>query len=125
MLRSLKSILLPSKAYDVPRTPAQVRRHHNLSQQEVPHLFRLEELKGLDLYEISVEGIQQRLAEGHFTSAEYVDFCLRRIHTVNPYLECIIEVNPDAIKIATELDNERRQVGASFEKYCCKTRGVT
>jgi amidase len=27
---------------------------------------------------------------------------------VNPYLECVIETNPDALTIAAELDEERR-----------------
>ncbi len=83
----------------------------NLSQQATPHLFRVEELKGFDLYECSVEVIQQYLSEDRFTSVDYVKFCLRRIHNVNPYLECVIETNPDAIEIAAELDDERRQVG--------------
>ena len=85
-----------------------------MSQQGLPHLFRLEELKGVDLYERSVEELQKYLSEGRFTSVDYVKSCLRRIHYTNPYLECVIEVNPDAIGIATELDNERRQVSILF-----------
>ena len=115
MLRSLKSHFLSSK----------VNGTHDLSQQDIPHLFRLEELKGLDLYESSVEEIQQWLSEGHFTSVDYVEFCLQRIHNVNPYLECIIEVNPDAVKIAAELDDERRQVGEIFKLRRCEMRGVS
>lgn len=111
MLRSLKSYFLAPKVYNMARRTVQVRQHHDLSQQDIPRLFRLEELKGLNLYESSVEEIQQCLSEGHFTSVDYVEFCLRRIHIVNPYLECIIEVNPDAVKIAAGLDGERRQVG--------------
>lgn len=121
MLRSLRTHFLSSKVNDSARTAAQV---HDLSQQNIPHLFRLEELKGLDLYESSVEEIQQRLSEGHFTSVDYVEFCLQRIHNVNPYLECIIEINPDAVKIAAELDDERRQVGEIFKLRRCGTRGV-
>ena len=85
-----------------------------MSQQSVPHIFRTEILKGFDLYESSVEEIQRRFSEGCFTSVDYVQFCLRRIHQTNPYLECIIEVNPDAVNIAAELDDERRQVGSFF-----------
>ncbi|CAF9921067.1 MAG: hypothetical protein ALECFALPRED_001704 [Alectoria fallacina] len=114
MLRSLKTYLLTPKVHATVRTPAQYRQRHDRSQQDVPHPFRLEELKGLDLYEISVAEIQQGLTEGLFTSVDYVELCLRRIHSVNPYLECIIEVNPDAVKIAVELDDERRQVGEVF-----------
>ena len=111
--------------YNKARNSVQVRPCHNHSQQIVPHLFRLEELKGLDLYESSVEEIQQWLSEGRFTSVDYVKFCLHRIHAVNSYLECIIEVNPDAIKIAADLDNERRQVSDMYDLQSYKTKGVT
>lgn len=111
MLRSLRTYFLSPKVHNPARTETEVRRHHDLSQQDIPHLFRLEELKGLNLYECSMEEIQQYLSEGHFTSVDYVQFCLRRIFNVNPYLECIIEINPDATKNAAELDDERRQVG--------------
>ena len=90
---------------------AQAQQHRTLSQQGLPHLFRLEELKGIDLYERPVDEIQQYLSQGLFTSVDYVKFCLERIHIVNPYLECVIEVNPDAVEIAAKLDDERRQVG--------------
>ena len=93
------------------RIPSQAHLRHRVSQQNIPHLFRLHELKNLDLYESSVEEIQQHLSENRFTSVNYVSFCLQRIHDVNPYLECIIEVNPDAMEIAAELDDERRLVG--------------
>ena len=106
------------------RTPAQTRPHRNLPQQGIPHRFRLEELRGLNLYEISVEEIQQSFSEGWFTSVDYVRFCLQRIHSVNPYLECVIEVNPDAVEIAAKLDDERRQVGDTFHLQDCGTKVV-
>ena len=93
------------------RSSAQSHLHHNLSQQNIPHLFYLEKLKGFDLYESSVGQIQQYLSQGHFTSIDYVKFCLERIRVVNPYLECVIELNPDVVEIAAKLDEERRQVG--------------
>ena len=93
------------------RIPSQFHLHQGPSQQSVPHLFRMKELEGLDLYESSVQDIQQHLSEERFTSVDYVKFCIQRILAVNPYLECIIEVNPDAIEIAADLDDERRHVG--------------
>ena len=125
MLQSLKHYSLSSKVLRVPRTSGQVRPHHNLSQKTIPHLFHLEELRGLDLYESSVEEIQQYLSDGCFTSVDYVRFCLLRIHSVNPYLECVIEVNPDAIEIAVKLDDERRQVGDVFHHRDCGLKRVT
>ncbi|KAI4199562.1 MAG: hypothetical protein LQ350_004515 [Teloschistes chrysophthalmus] len=53
----------------------------NRSQKAVPQIFQLERLNDIDLYEI----------------------------TINPYVEAVIEVNPDAVKIAAGLDDERVQ----------------
>ena len=81
-----------------------------VAQQSVPAVFGLEELNGLNLYEITVAMLQGYLSDGQFTSLEYVQFCLERIRRVNPHLECIIEVNSDASDIAARLDDERGQV---------------
>lgn len=42
-------------------------------------------------------------------SRQLVRCYLRRIQEMNPYLNAIIETNPDALKIADQLDLERRQ----------------
>ena len=99
------------------RASTQRHLHHHLSQQNIPNLFCLEKLNGLDLYESSVGQIQQYLSQGHFISVDYVKFCLERIRIVNPYLECVIEVNPDAVAIAAKLDEERRHVSGPFCFY--------
>ena len=99
MLRSLKNYFFPSVMDSMARIPSQICQSHKASQQSVPPLFRLKELKGLDLYESSVDEIQQHLSEDRFTSVDYVKFCLQRIHDANPYLECIIEVNPPLLKL--------------------------
>ena len=116
----LERFFLSSKVQRMTRAPAQRHLHHDLSQQNIPNLFCLEKLKGLDLYESSVEQIQQCLSQGHFTSVDYIKFCLERIRVVNPYLECVIEVNPDAVEIAAKLDEERRQVSGQ----CCFYSGM-
>ncbi|KAL9601997.1 MAG: hypothetical protein Q9179_002689 [Wetmoreana sp. 5 TL-2023] len=82
-------------------------RKCNLTQKAVPDIFQLGRLKDQDLYEITVDQLQRLFSEGSLTSLKYVEFCLRRIRTINPYLEAIIEVNPDAADIAAELDDER------------------
>ena len=105
------------------RISAQLHLPRNISRQSIPHPDRLEELNDFDLYESPVEETQQGLSEGRFTSVDHTKFCLERIRIVNPYLECIIEVNPDAIEIAAELDDERRQVGVVFNVSIVR-RGV-
>lgn len=99
---------------------------------DVPHIFRLPKLNGLDLFEVTVDQLQDHYRKGRLTSTGYVRFCLERIRAVrfypykafsrgsskrghvsplqvDPYLESVIECNPDAEKIAEELDDERQQ----------------
>ena len=75
---------------------------------DIPPIFNLPKLNGHDLFEITVDELQHHFACGDFSSEEYVQFCLDRIQAVNPYLEALIETNPDALATARQFDNERR-----------------
>lgn len=58
----------------------------------------------------SVAQLQQRMAAGELTAAELVTRQLARIQALNqqgPQLRAVIEVNPDAMAIANERDDER------------------
>ncbi|KIX96203.1 uncharacterized protein Z520_07981 [Fonsecaea multimorphosa CBS 102226] len=97
------------------------------SQDELPEAFQLPLCNGLDLYEVSVDELQHLFSTGALSSVEYVKFCLERVRKVkcltlsgstlnraddaqtNPYLECVIETNPDAVDHARTLDEERKQ----------------
>ncbi|EFW86819.1 amidase family protein [Pseudomonas savastanoi] len=60
-------------------------------------------------FESSVE-LQQRMSAGSLTSAELVQDLLQRIEALNnngPQLNAVIEVNPDALQIAAQMDGER------------------
>lgn len=78
-------------------------------QPAMPPVFHLTKLKGHNLYEASVEEIQHLFSTNSFTAVEYTQFCLDRIQAVNPYLEAVIETNPDALKISADLDAEREE----------------
>lgn len=63
------------------------------------------------LHEASVEQLQAKMAAGELTSRALTQYFLARIEAVDrkgPKLNSIIEVNPDALKIADALDAERR-----------------
>ena len=77
-------------------------------QGAIPAVFRLEPLNSVDLFEASIPDLQRHLQEGKFTSVEYIQYCLERIRQTNPYLEAVIEVNPDAVDIASKLGEERQ-----------------
>jgi amidase len=62
----------------------------------------------IDLEEITVDDI------GRFTAENLVDACLARIDAIDrhgPAVNAVIELNPDARRIAAELDRERRSKG--------------
>ena len=62
--------------------------------------------------EMNITQIQQGYKDGKFTIKEVVQAYLNRIENIDkngPALHSIILVNPDAIRIATELDKEMKQ----------------
>jgi amidase len=64
---------------------------------------------GFDFIEKSIPELQDAMASGQLTSRELTQGYIRRMQSLNPLLHSVIEVNPNAIAIATQLDNERRR----------------
>ncbi|KAM0524831.1 hypothetical protein ACHAPE_000935 [Trichoderma viride] len=62
------------------------------------------------LLDATLEELQTGLDAGHFTSLQLVQAYVRRIQQVNPLLEAVTQINPDAHVIAIQLDNERDQM---------------
>ena len=63
------------------------------------------------LDELSISQLQERLTRGSMSSRELVNLYLKRIAEIDqhgPALKSVIEVNPDAVSIATQLDAERK-----------------
>lgn len=70
---------------------------------DAPPAFELEEVSAIDL--------QSALTSGKYTARRIVELYLARIAAVDragPRLNSILEINPDALKIAYQLDNERK-----------------
>src|SRR6266478_7177059 len=63
---------------------------------------------GFDFVEKSILELQAAMASGQLTSQELTHGYIQRIQSLNPTLHAVIEVNPNAIAIATQLDTERR-----------------
>jgi amidase len=59
--------------------------------------------------EATIPQLQALMASGQITSNELTHGYIRRIQSLNPLLHSVIEVNPNAIAIATQLDAERRR----------------
>jgi amidase len=64
---------------------------------------------GFDFVEKSIPELQAAMASGALTSADLTHGYIQRIQSLNPTLHAVIEVNPRAIAIATDLDDERRR----------------
>ncbi len=66
---------------------------YNFSQQHVPSNFRVQPLKGVELFEMTIEELQRCLTDHRFTSVDFVKFCLQRIHSVRaPFLASYISI---------------------------------
>ena len=65
-----------------------------------------------ELDELTISDLQQGLQSGKYTSRELVEKYFDRISEIDkkgPALNSVIEMNPDAEKIATALDRERKE----------------
>ncbi len=61
-----------------------------------------------DFIEATIPQLQAAMASGALTSADLTSGYINRIQSLNPTLHAVIEVNANALAIATALDNERR-----------------
>src|SRR4030095_4222538 len=64
---------------------------------------------GFDFVERSILELQAAMASGQLNSRELTHGYIRRIQSLNPLIHSVIELNPNAIAIATQLDAERRR----------------
>ena len=83
---------------------AGVRRSSVASPPQIPH-------KPFELEEISIADLAAGMAQGRYTAHALAEKYLARIEEIDrrgPQLNSVLEVNPDALAIASGLDQERR-----------------
>ncbi|KAK5651960.1 hypothetical protein OQA88_11502 [Cercophora sp. LCS_1] len=61
------------------------------------------------LHEATIPQIQTALSSGELTSVQLVTCYLARTSQTNPYINSLLEANPDALAIAAQLDAERER----------------
>lgn len=64
-----------------------------------------------ELNEVTIDELQQKMKDGKLTSKAITKMYLKRIEEIDkngPAINSVIEVNPDAMKIAEEMDKERK-----------------
>ncbi len=63
------------------------------------------------LNEITIDELQQKMQQGAYTSRSVTEMYLKRIDEIDkkgPMLNAVIEINPDALTIADQMDSERK-----------------
>src|SRR5512142_1016124 len=73
-----------------------------------------EALKPFEFDEITITALQDGMKSGKYSSHSIVEKYLARIKSIDksgPAINSIIELNPDALAIADELDKERKAKG--------------
>ena len=79
----------------------------NNEEQTLDKEIKLE----FELDEETISSLQEKLTSGSYTSEQLVELYLKQIESIDkngPTLNAIIEINPDAVSIAKEMDNERK-----------------
>ena len=69
----------------------------------------------VDMEELTIDGIQKGFQSGQFSAQSLTEACLTRIDAIDrhgPAINAVIELNPDALRIAAELDRERKAKGS-------------
>ena len=61
-----------------------------------------------ELNEVTVGQLQQQMKSGALTAQDICRKYLERVKQIDPYLKSVIELNPDAVQIAAQLDEERK-----------------
>lgn len=64
-----------------------------------------------ELNEVTIDELQQKMKDGKLTSKAITQMYLKRIEAIDkkgPAINSVIEVNPDAMMIADEMDRERK-----------------
>jgi amidase len=91
-------------------------RPQNLLSAESPGaLFRSERVKPFELEEMTIAELQAGMKSGKWTARALAQKYLSRIEELDkrgPSLNSIIELNPDALSIADQVDKERKTKGA-------------
>lgn len=73
--------------------------------------FTGDDTDDFELNEITIDALQQAMQSGKYTSRKITELYLKRIEAIDksgPMLHSVIEINPDALKIAEAMDAERK-----------------
>src|SRR5438477_12833834 len=67
--------------------------------------------RDFEMNEETISSLQEKMASGKYSSEQITNLYLRRIEEIDkkgPFLNSVIEINPDAVAIARSMDVERK-----------------
>ena len=70
-------------------------------------LFPMPQCHGITIEEATIDQLQQYLSSGNITSQQLVVCYMQRMWQVDQYINSVLEINPDLLQIAAQLDSER------------------
>ena len=82
--------------------------------RDIPSAGPASDVKPFELDEITISDLQDGMKSGKFTARSLVEKYSARIEEIDkngPAINCVIELNPDAVSIADSLDEERKARG--------------
>lgn len=83
----------------------------NSNKTAAPEKQAIDDLLAFVLNEETIQGLQKKMADGVYTAEQLTELYLKRIDEIDkngPRLTAVIELNPDAVAIARQMDGERK-----------------
>lgn len=80
----------------------------NENDANTTELFPMPKCHGLTIEEASIDELQGYMSNGKLTSQQLAVCYLQRVWQTEEYINSVLEVNPDFLQIAYELDEERK-----------------
>lgn len=62
----------------------------------------------MEFVEITIAELQSKMRSGELSAAKLVEAYTERIKQIDPKIRSVVEINPDAVRIAEKLDKERK-----------------
>ncbi len=63
----------------------------------------------IELEEMTITELQAKMKSGELTSTAITEAYIKRISEIDPKIHSVLEINPDALKIAAQMDKERKK----------------
>jgi amidase len=77
------------------------------ADEDATQLFPMPPCKGQTIDEVDIDTLQGYMSSGQLTAVDLLTCYIARYDQINFYINSVLQLNPDAMKIARQLDDER------------------